>query len=984
MNDGNTPFESLLSRHPGIPYVFAWGWLGGITYQRGARDGIGEGPPYFEERIVGESRRWGANLLEFYPPEMNKGFPFPAGGKKEPDIPRNYWGGFENPKWSMDPMRELFRFAHDRGLLVHIFYHPGLIEATAGNDRHQQRLQATRIVSRLLHGVTLFSWERCADGFAYEGWFRDSDGTMNEILWTHDPGAYVTSTQTRPAPTPNFGQGTACAVGRFGITCGLSDRWQDRHLGSTRQSAQLDCRIRKNSSRDWGFWGRYGGGSYPDWMMKQLHDFLRERRETGTGVWWLGEPEATLPAEYRAYVYGISQDPLREAVATSLYSTGEGGFRDIVRRTEWGAPKEYGHEYDFPYQSRVLQNNYLRLVRSHERDSGALLYDATHLAHFDAHAGQHAPVALSSACLETLLNFGAESAQPDAGDAPDQPWELWIGVMDRSDSEFRKGGGYESTLSFDAAVHGAETFPACLAYEKEPEWPGEVKISFEAPLGTYELTIYQLRLFPGFEVQVDGPVEVGIDGDLVGLYATRSRGGEERVVFSIDSAGVHALSLRPVKESSHRFDAIRIRRVSKSWVSHGYIERAGALAILEERISTPAGDGTLSETRRWRMTADAPWLTVRIERRLTGENMPLATMIGVAGYDVLRVGATEYERPVGVEVAPPLMTLQDSRGIMPSLHVLSRTRAVPGSVQWLPKMSLSIASRDTAHEVLDLAFVADTDLYRRFLSSGLDADQITRAVFAPTATPDPQGIVENSFEVPRVSVARVKYAGPCLVREEGHGQAGPWWYSRGVQASDEEPGTNLVKLYLQSGGQAVVREDGFIRGWVRPGWGCQNALAICADGLTSRSCEVEVLKTSYLVFAPRIEYPSAICEALLNGKPWRYFDGTMLFLPNAKGRYRVEITTSAICAPSVARTWLRVNGSAWDPVNQTLTITGEHAEHFRQDLPGGLLYTAEIRTADLEIVGVSNRGSVVPADSAEMKPRVVRLRPGATVISFAR
>ena len=199
----------------------------------------------------------------------------------------------------------------------------------------------------------------------------------------------------------------------------------------------------------------------------------------------------------------------------------------------------------------------------------------------------------------------------------------------------------------------------------------------------------------------------------------------------------------------------------------------------------------------------------------------------------------------------------------------------------MPKISLSIASGDTAQEVLDLAFVADTDPYRRFLSAGLNADQIIRTVFAPTETPDPKGIVVNTLEAPRVSIARVKHAGPCLVREEGHGQAGPWWYSRGVQASDEEPGTNLVKLYLQGGGHAVVREDGFIHGWVRPGWGCQNALAICAEGLTSQCCEVEVLKTSYLVFAPRIEYPSPIREALLNGKPWHYFDRTMLFLPNA-------------------------------------------------------------------------------------------------------
>ena len=53
----------------GQMYLDAWGWEGPISYQRREHTGTHEEatPAYIHEKVLQESFRWGANLMEFYP-----------------------------------------------------------------------------------------------------------------------------------------------------------------------------------------------------------------------------------------------------------------------------------------------------------------------------------------------------------------------------------------------------------------------------------------------------------------------------------------------------------------------------------------------------------------------------------------------------------------------------------------------------------------------------------------------------------------------------------------------------------------------------------------------------------------------------------------------------------------------------------------------------------------------------------------------------
>ena len=328
---------------PGQTLIGAWGWHGPVTYQRERRDGVGEGFDYFRQFIVDEPFRWGANLLEFYPPEMQKGFPMPWPPTDPMRRPVSYWGGFLNPVWPPDAQRAVVRYVHSKDWIVHVFYHPNLVRGpspdgytkdalqTAGGGLAilfaKDALQAAEHTWRDYSNPLALGWQSSLDGFGYEMWFRDLEGSTIAALWKYNPGSYIHSTEILPSYTPNFSGTLQCAHGRagWGNAAGFSDRWRHWFLPPGFLSYQADCRMRKPSTKVWDTWASYGGGSYPDWLLKQMNDFVRDRMEYGSAVWWLGEPEETLPKPYRPYVYAASMDPIKAAYTWKLMSTGKDG-----------------------------------------------------------------------------------------------------------------------------------------------------------------------------------------------------------------------------------------------------------------------------------------------------------------------------------------------------------------------------------------------------------------------------------------------------------------------------------------------------------------------------------------------------------------------------------------------------------------------------------------------------------------------------------
>jgi len=106
------------------------------------------------------------------------------------------------------------------------------------------------------------------------------------------------------------------------------------------------------------------------------------------------------------------------------------------------------------------------------------------------------------------------------------------------------------------------------------------------------------------------------------------------------------------------------------------------------------------------------------------------------------------------------------------------------------------------------------------------------------------------------------------------------------------------------------------------------------------------------VFAPRIEVPGPVKDVVLDGRPYRYFDGNLVFLPNRPGRYRVEVTLGEPDAPRLARTTMVVDEAKWDPQTRTLSIRTSPPEWCPR-VPGDARPAALVDLGKRQATGIS-------------------------------
>ncbi len=106
------------------------------------------------------------------------------------------------------------------------------------------------------------------DGFGREFWFHDPEARTTETLWSRNPGSYSYTLNRLEGLNPAFSAALQCAWGllRNVNVAGFSDEWRYLYHPPVYLGMQADCRVRKASTREWGRWARYGGGSYPDWI----------------------------------------------------------------------------------------------------------------------------------------------------------------------------------------------------------------------------------------------------------------------------------------------------------------------------------------------------------------------------------------------------------------------------------------------------------------------------------------------------------------------------------------------------------------------------------------------------------------------------------------------------------------------------------------------------------------------------------------------
>ncbi len=393
-----------------------------------------------------------------------------------------------------------------------------------------------------------------------------------------------------------------------------------------------------------------------------------------------------------------------------------------------------------------------------------------------------------------------------------------------------------------------------------------------------------------------------------------------------------------------------------------HVEPAGYRAVLKTTLGLPG----VEETRTLTALNDSPYLLLDIERIVSGPTRALASLFGFSGYDRVL--------PVKGGPVPALFRFEDSSSRHPYVALMVLDRGTLTGFRWRPREGLILESAPAAKGRFRLALVLTGDRYR-------PADLVALRSFL--AAPEEQvqlgtdgrARVRNPFDIPVVKVVRVAGAGPepYQVRESGR------WVFRGAQPSLLHAGEDYVKCCLPPKGSAVIQRYGFVEGAVRPARGCQYSMDLrdCRPG--SRRCSVtaEVGEITSFVFAPGLRFSRPVAEVRLNGRPWRYFDRAVVYLPNRRGNYRVEVAHGDTSAPHLARTFACVDAVAWRDERLTCNAT---LPEWVEGIPSDFHFTAMIRHPGRSVTEVSGC-EVVRAGSAAT---IIRFLPGRLSLSIPR
>ena len=400
---------SLLKEHPGRVYLDAWGWEFSPIYMREKK--LGErrevGLEYAKRKAIDESHKWGANSLEVCPTPLNMSW-----SKDDAIKGAEVYARCPSPSWNDETYKKLTQYAHRRDLLIHWFI--GTMQQCAsslGWVQDEEKLMpwnfnlAQKIIRDFANPFK-DNWKKSLDGYGHETNYMLGDlavSTLTERGWMYNPGLYqyeyMHTLWIYPTITPGISPAFLdyCETVGLGHIEGRDDKFPvviygDDYLhseygkvyqlyeSSTRARARLD--------------GRVGGRVHPDWVLKQCNDFFRERAKRpddihSTAIWWLVE-EGFYLGENRPYIYGISQDPIKCAVASSLKTTGKGGYIDRTHFIQHkpGVLDALGsivtrNRCPYSHKASFIQNNYFRLYIDSEKDKAALFYDLEALAHYD-------------------------------------------------------------------------------------------------------------------------------------------------------------------------------------------------------------------------------------------------------------------------------------------------------------------------------------------------------------------------------------------------------------------------------------------------------------------------------------------------------------------------------------------------------------------------------------------------------------------------
>ena len=233
-------------------------------------------------------------------------------------------------------------------------------------------------------------------------------------------------------------------------------------------------------------------------------------------------------------------------------------------------------------------------------------------------------------------------------------------------------------------------------------------------------------------------------------------------------------------------------------------------------------------------------------------------------------------------------------------------------------------------------------------------------------------------QIPYPRVVRVGSLNtPYRVRE-----GGSWLWRGGQRARDG--GEWLLVYHQDTQPVDVVAGSAMLEG-IRPGPGSLYSMALSDIGEELTTVTARLLQTGPFLKAPSVVMSRPFDEVTLDGKPWRYVLGQRVFLPRARGVYRIEVYGAGKDAkvkqmPALARTGAHVQSCRYDPQNRVLEVFTVPAE----DGAGGREHTGWFTGGvPVRVEG----GELVPrqeftyrreadAQAAEAAGVIVRFKPG--------
>ena len=918
---------------PMQPLLAHWGWQVPL---RGEDDAARPSEEILDQ-VLAASWCAGADLLELDLCEAQRGAPLPWSARDPLKRPTSYRGDAFWPGWSAATIGGLASEAHARGLLLQ-----AAVDPLPAGDKVAERLVALRFLGRELADVRRLG-AGALDGFGVRQWQADPSGYGLAMLQDFQPAGYFYRSGER---VPAAGGALRAldaddgAVPGLAVT-GLSAGFRDGFPADQFPLGVLDARRERRPGE------ALGGGAYPDWLVAQAHDFVRARRGLGGALWWRAGDPATLGRQTVAYVQGLGQEPLRAAVAMRLSATGADGYRAAAARLCATAPAGFGGEVPVPAALHVLQNNWFRLLGT----GGPLLFDPQGLAQFRPDEA----VSVSPAFVRTRLFGGRPDADALRSDSRDLLADGWRGE-----------GGYGRAAVVGGPRPEDRQLPAQLAFAAAPQWPQQVAVELHLGLGYHEL---QLQ---GRPVQGRGILVVSLDDAVLQCLAFAEGQPLPALVVPLHIArpGVRILQFAVAEGGSLAFDRLRVVRTGDVAAEAQIDVPAGSLAQLSERSASSYHQ----EHLELRALADLPGFLLRIRCQRAVRSLQIERTFQLPGHhELVRCGTDDSERRLR-----GTFVLRAADADLPDLVVVPLQLARYEHFTLRDGVLVMVSTPETGLESRCGFLLAPRN------RSGALADAAA-AIFGALDQPHEfdlgdagEATLVNDLPVAwtRVVHLRQHAQSPYGVRENG------WWTWRGAMPAPN--GGDWLRVCLLPGDTVQIVGGPALLARTRPGPGSLQVLALRDP--SPASVTVRVLQPCRLV-APSVVMAADFDAVFVDGKPWAWFAGRTVFLPDRVGTYTIETRTHrGGSGPHVTATRAPLRQCEYVADRRELVLVADADPARPVELPftailqgpvptgienGEIVADATLRHADPEAAAAAAAGGVL-----------IRFRAGVTRVSY--